>query len=280
LAALKGLTEFQPHVSIILPAYNEGHHLYANLQTVCATLKDYALEVIVVDDGSRDNTFGESQRAGADGYPVRAVRQEINLGKGAALFHGFARASGNYIAFLDSDLEIAPDNVIRLMETMQTTGADGVVGIKVEGRNDFPLTRRILSRVYRRLVALLFGMSLHDTQTGIKLFKREVLELSIPRLTVSRFAFDIELLVAAARFGYRIVECPVQTAYNRSGSLGRMRTRQLAGLVVDTFAIYYRASFWRWLQPGWTTQFWMIAFAMGLLLLGIGIGKLVTPLVL
>lgn len=267
-------------LSVILPAYNEGHHLYANVAHVCAALQGCDYEVIVVDDGSHDNTFSESQRVMAEGLPVRAVRQEINRGKGAALFHGFQFTSGELVAFLDSDLEIAPEYVLRLWEVMRATGAEVVVGTKTPGESRFPLLRRLLSRVVRRGIAWLFGLSVKDTQTGIKLFKREVLELAIPRLTVSRFAFDIELLVAVTRFGYRVAECPVKMAYRRAGPMGRIGLQHLIRTLADTLAIYYRASFWRWLQPGWTTRLWMIAFVVGIFLLGLGIGKLLTPIVL
>ena len=270
----------QPRLSVILPAYNESGHIYANLARVCAALQGHDFEVIVVDDGSTDATFSESQRAAEAGLPVRVARQEVNRGKGAALFHGFQFAVGDPLAFLDSDLEIAPEYVLRLWEVMQAAGADVVIGTKKSGENRFPLLRRVLSQGYRGLVALLFGLSVNDTQTGIKLFKREVLELAAPRLTVSRFAFDIELLVAVTRFGYRVVECPVKTAYHRAGSVGRLGLRQIVGMLWDTLAIYYRASFWRWLRPGWTTRVWMITFVLSLFLLGVGIGKLLTPLVL
>ena len=274
------LTEIKPRLSVILPAYNESRHIYANLAQVCAALHGQDFEVVVVDDGSQDATFSESQRAAAASLPVRVARQEVNRGKGAALFHGFQLAAGELVAFLDSDLEIAPEYVLRLWEVMQAAGADVVIGTKKSGENRFPFLRRVLSQGYRRLVALLFGLSLNDTQTGIKLFKREVLEVAVPRLAVSRFAFDIELLVAVTRFGYRVVECPVKTAYHRAGSVGRIGLRQMAGMLWDTLAIYYRASFWRWLRPGWTTRVWMITFVLSLFLLGVGIGKLLTPLVL
>ncbi len=267
-------------LSVILPAYNEGHHIYANLKEVCSVLKGCNLEVIVVDDGSQDRTFDESQRAVAEGYPVRAVRQGANRGKGAALFYGFGFASGDLVAFLDADLEIAPDNVLRLWEVMQATNAEVVVGTKTSSENRFPVIRRLLSGLYRWGVSFLFGLSLSDTQTGVKLFRREALEAAIPRLAVSRFAFDIELLVAVTRFGYRIAECPVKTNYTRTGNLGRMNPRQIVGMLIDTLRIYYRASFWNWLEPGRTTRMWMIVFVVGIFLLGIGIGKLITPLVL
>jgi glycosyltransferase involved in cell wall biosynthesis len=267
-------------LSVILPARNEAHHIRENVRRVCEALAGEELEVVVVDDGSSDATFAEAARAQAEGLPVRAVRQEQNLGKGAALFRGFAESRGELVAFLDADLEIAPEHVRRLAEVLLASGAEVVVGSKSEGRSDCPLRRRLLSRVFRRGVSFLFGLSVSDTQTGIKLFRREVLERVAPRLASSRFAFDIELLVAASRFGYRIAECPVPASFGRERRMGRMSLRNMLELLADALRIYYRASFWSWLNPGTVARLWMIVFVLGVFLFGVGVGKLLTPIVL
>jgi len=267
-------------LSVIIPAFNEGHHIHANVLRVCEALQGLDFEVIVVDDGSSDNTFAESQRVAADGLPVRAVQQPVNRGKGAALFYGFEFAAGEYIAFLDADLEIHPQYVKKFLERLQEADADLVIGTKVPKLGQMPVLRRVMSLVYREFVSLLFGLSLRETQTGIKLFRREVLEDCIPRLRVSRFAFDVELMVAAARFGYQIVEFPVEVGFSRKSSLQRIRPRQIAGQLWDTLLIYSMASFWNWFQPGYWTKMWMLAFVLGIFLLGIGVAKLITPLIL
>ncbi len=269
-----------PFLSIILPAFNEGEHIYANIVRVCDTLKELDIELIVVDDGSADGTFTEAQRAQADGYPVKPVLQETNQGKGAALFRGFEFASAKRIAFLDADLEIIPEYVLELMSAMDESGADVVAGVKDMRDNQFPWLRRKMSGLYKKIVAFLFGLSITDTQTGIKLFKREVLEATVPRLRVSRFAFDIELLVAASRFGYQIAEYPVKLSYSRTGNLGRMNSRNIFGAFWDTLRIYNRASFWRWLEPSLSMRIWMVLFVIGIFLFGVGFGKLLTPVVL
>lgn len=267
-------------VSIILPAYNEGVHIYENLLKICKVLKTDDFEIIVVDDGSSDNTFSESKRAAKNGYPIKAVQLKSNSGKGSSLFRGFEEATGELIVFFDADLEISPLYIVKLLAAMKKTKADVVAGVKDPVMNHFPLQRRFMSALYRAVISFLFGLNITDTQTGIKIFKREVLESAVPRLRVSRFAFDIELLVAASRFGYKITEYPVEVAYVRKGKFGRMKFGSLFGTFLDTFAVYFRASFWRWLEPSYGTQFWMIIFVVGVFLAGVGFSKLLTPVIL
>ena len=273
-------TQKELTLSVIMPAFNEGEHLYVNILHVCETLKDVDFELIVVDDGSVDRTYGEAKRAQDEGYPVITVQQEVNQGKGAAIFRGFGFATAKRIAFLDADLEIVPEYLLELMSAMDASGADVVAGVKDMRENQFPWLRRQMSGLYKKSVAFLFGLTITDTQTGIKLFKREVLEATVPRLKVSRFAYDIELLVAASRFGYQITEYPVKLSYSRSGNLGRMNSSNIFGAFWDTLRIYNRASFWRWLEPSLSMRIWMVLFVVGVFLFGVGFGKLLTPVVL
>ncbi len=267
-------------LSVIMPAFNEAEHIYENILRVCEALKTISFEIVVVDDGSVDNTFLEAQRAQVDGCPVTPVQQDVNQGKGAALFRGFEFTSAKRIAFLDADLEIAPEYLLKLNSAMDESGANVLVGVKDMSENQFPWLRRSMSKLYKKSISFLFGLSITDTQTGIKLFKREVLEATVPRLKISRFAFDIELLLAASRFGYRIAEYPVKLTYSRRGNLGRMNTGNISGAFFDTLRIYSRASFWTWLEPSLSMRIWMSLFIAGVFLFGVGFGKLLTPVVL
>lgn len=273
-------TKQQIKLSIIMPAYNEGMHIYKNLSKVYESTKKYNREIILVDDGSIDNTFSESKRASKIHRNIKTIRSPKNQGKGASLFLGFEKAKGELIIFLDADLEISPVYISKMLSAMQKNKADVVAGIKDPITNHFPLPRRMMSSLYRKSVDFLFGLNITDTQTGIKLFKRTVLEESIPRLKISRFAFDLELLVAISRFGYKIVEYPVEVIYQRKGNLGRMKSTHFWGALIDTFKIYFRASFWRWLEPSAGTQFWMIVFVFGVFLAGIGFAKILSPIIL
>ena len=267
-------------LSVIVPAYNEGPHIFENLLKICDSLKRTSFEIVVVDDGSIDNTFDECKRAARVHRNIKPLQLRENVGKGASLFRGFEKARGEIVAFLDADLEIAPHHIVKLLAVMRKTRADVVAGVKDPGTNRFPLPRQFVSWLYRQSVSFLFGLEITDTQTGIKLFKREVLEDAIPRMSVSRFAFDLELLVAASRFGYKIVEAPVEVTYVRKGGMGRMKFGALFATFLDTLGIYFRASFWRWLEPSAGTQFWMIVFVLGAFLAGIGFAKILSPIIL
>ncbi|HMZ07785.1 MAG TPA: glycosyltransferase family 2 protein [Anaerolineales bacterium] len=267
-------------LSVIVPAYNEGFHIYENLLKICSSLQKTRFEIIIVDDGSTDATFDECKRAARVNHNIKPIRLKENVGKGASLFQGFEKARGEIIAFLDADLEIAPHHIVKLLTNMRKEKADVVAGVKDPGTNRFPLPRQFVSWLYRQSVSFLFGLEITDTQTGIKLFKREVLEDAIPRMSVSRFAFDLELLVAASRFGYKIVEAPVEVTYVRKGGMGRMKFGNLFATFLDTLGIYFRASFWRWLEPSAGTQFWMVVFVLGVFLAGIGFAKILSPIIL
>jgi glycosyltransferase involved in cell wall biosynthesis len=269
-----------PQVSVIIPAYNEAHHIYENLLSIHNALKAHAFELIVVDDGSSDNTFSECKRAAKARRGIYPIQLRSNRGKGASLFRGFDEARGEVIVFFDSDLEIDPQYIVKLLAVLKEQDADVAAGVKDPIANRFPAPRRLMSAVYRNTVRFLFDLNISDTQTGIKVFKREVLENAIPRISVSRFAFDLELLVAASRFGYHIVEVPVQVSYARKGGMGRMKFGNLLHTFSDTLGIYFRASFWRWLEPSASTQFWMIVFVLGVFLAGIGFAKILSPIIL
>src|SRR5688572_29233822 len=108
-------TKEQIKLSVVLPAYNEGLHIFENLLKVCNAVKQYNYEVIVVDDGSSDNTFSESKRASKVHKNIKPIHVKENQGKGASLFYGFQESNGELIGFLDADLEISPDHLVKLL---------------------------------------------------------------------------------------------------------------------------------------------------------------------
>ena len=168
------------------------------------------------------------------------VRLERNAGKGWALVRGAQLARGELVLFMDADLDVHPRQLAILHDALVSDGADVVIGSKLHrgSRIAYPWRRRILSLGYYVLVRALFRLPVHDTQTGLKLYRREVLELVVPRLLVKRFAHDLEALVNAHRLGFRIVEVPVVVTQERP--FPRVGLRDALLIAWDTAAIFYR----------------------------------------
>lgn len=229
-------------LSVVLPAYNEASCIGKNLHELVRTLRHaYSeFEVIVVDDGSTDGTAGEARFATAAIPEVRVIRYDRNAGKGAALAKGALFASGEYVVFLDADLDLHPGQIQLFVESMQVANADAVVGSKHHPMSEvfnYPAVRRLYSFGYYAFVRAMFGLPLRDTQTGLKIFRKQLLHDVVPRLVAKRFAFDLELLANAYRLGYAMIDAPVRVEFQRSG---RINWRDAVKTMVDTLAIFYR----------------------------------------
>jgi len=225
-----------------MPAHNEGHHLLGNIRQAALFFGNigWDYELIVVDDGSTDDTYLEASKAARDNPRVRVIQLNPNEGKGFALRYGFVYSKGDLVAFLDADLDLQPSQIENLYHIMTTRRADVVIGSKnhPDSKLDYPLHRRMMSTLYYLLVRILFHLPVKDTQTGVKLFRREVLERAFPRLLVKRYAFDLELLVNTHHMGYKIAEAPVTLTFRRGW--GRINWRDIVKTLIDTAAIFYR----------------------------------------
>jgi len=230
-------------VSILMPAYNEAGHIIANIEETVKTFKEFGCswEIIVVDDGSNDNTY-EKALGCAQKYPELVIvkKNSSNLGKGRALKKAIHYISGDYVVFLDADLDLHPVLIQTLFDIMFLDNADIVIGSKFHpnSRVSYPAQRRVISLIYYWLVRFLFNLPCRDTQTGLKLFKTEVLRNVLPRLLVKEFAFDIELLANAHHLGYKIAEAPIVIKPQRHfGLIGPKSTLKTGW---DTLAVFYR----------------------------------------
>ena len=236
-------------LSVVVPAYNESTSIAASLPVIVSAAEELTpdFEIILVDDGSSDET-ARLARMCAELYPrrIKVVELPVNCGKGAAIVHGAMHASGERIAFLDADLDLHPSLLHAMSAQMDASGADVVIGSKRHPLSDveMPRIRRVLSTGYFLLVKALFGMRLRDTQTGIKIFKRDALKPVLPRLLVKRFAFDLELLVGVCRAGARIEDAPVTIRAQRLAQ--RIRFQDVKTIFIDTLAVFYRARIRRW----------------------------------
>jgi len=234
------LLDSDKKLSIIIPAYNEEKRIVKTLEEVEKTFAEMDYEIIVVDDGSSDNTWNEAFSYTKNNDKVKLFGKNGNCGKGGALKTGFLNCSGDLILFMDADLELHPKQFFLFYELMKLLDADGIVGSKRHSLSkvDYPFKRKILSSLYGQMVRFLVGLKIMDTQVGLKLFKREVLQDIVPRLLVKRYAFDVELLAVATDRGFRIAEAPIDLNFKRISS--RINVLSTWKFFVDTAAIFYR----------------------------------------
>ena len=199
-------------LSVVVPAYREADTIAEALRGLLSVLDglDRPYEVIVVSDGNTDGTEEIARQLELSN--VRVLHYDQNQGKGYALRHGVEHAKGDLVAFIDADLDIHPEGIGRFVEMLEASGVDAVVASKIhpDSKVTYPFFRRIQSRVFRLLVELFFRLDVSDTQTGLKLFRKELLDTCLPLVTTSGFAFDLELLVLANDADFRIVEGPIQ----------------------------------------------------------------------
>ncbi|MBI3090170.1 MAG: glycosyltransferase [Candidatus Tectomicrobia bacterium] len=237
-------------ISVLMPAYNECAHLLSNIRETERVLRDLGcdFEIIVADDGSKDDTKAVAELLAHNLDNVHVWGNGENQGKGMALRRASQAASGDLVVFLDADLELHPRLIAGLLDTMEREGADIVVGSKrhPQSRLHYPLRRRLLSTLYAAVLKLLFGLPVRDTQTGLKLFKRQVLQDVLPRLIEKQYAFDVELLVVARQLGYRIAEAPIELNFSRARS--RIGMQDVLRTALDTLGIYYRLRYLRYYE--------------------------------
>jgi cellulose synthase/poly-beta-1,6-N-acetylglucosamine synthase-like glycosyltransferase len=229
-----------PEVSVIVPSINVGVSLSPVLIAIDGAIKDIGrpYEIIVVSDGSPQGW--EELLDDVPGRPFRVVHYDQRRGKGMALRVGMARAQGRYIAFIDSDGELDAREFGNFLRIMELYDADLVIGSKRHplSRVRYPLSRRLMSFAYQMLCRLLFGLNIRDTQTGMKLIKRDVLNKVLPRLLEKRFAFDLEFLVVARQLGFRrVFEAPVSLDHTFTSTVD---VTAVARIFLDTAAIFYR----------------------------------------
>ncbi|HTX62636.1 MAG TPA: glycosyltransferase [Acidimicrobiales bacterium] len=235
-------------LTVVVPYFNPGDRVRETVDELVRTLSatGATFEVIAVSDGSTDGS--EQALADLPSDLVRTVRLHPNRGKGEALRVGFTMGRGTFLGFIDADGDLPPDQVATLAAIAHdgaTPAPDVVLGSKRHPSSEvvYPPLRRVYSWAWQQLVLALFGLHVRDTQTGLKLVRREVLADVLPRMREKRFAFDLELLVVARRLGYqRFVEVPVRIR-QRFGST--VSPRAVAGMLTDLVAIFYRLRFTR-----------------------------------
>jgi glycosyltransferase involved in cell wall biosynthesis len=211
----------QPYLSICVPAYNEAARIGPSLARIGTYLDRLArpAEVVVYDDGSRDNTQDIVRAAGLPN--LRLIAGGVNRGKGAGVRAAVLAAQGEYVLFTDADLSTPIDEGDRLLAALHA-GNDLAIGVRrhPDGRDmraSQPLYRQLQGRLFRLAVSNLLIRDIEDTQTGFKAFRREAAQCLFSTTTLTTDRFDVEVLYLARRLGYRIAQVPVQWVHdNRS----------------------------------------------------------------
>ncbi len=241
-------------ISIVIPAYKQDETIVRDLLRIEQVLSElrYGFEIVVVVDGMQDKTFERAKKIKSKN--IRVYGYETNKGKGYAVRYGMVRSRGSIIAFIDSGMDINPNGLSMLLEHFEWYNADIIVGSKRHpaSKINYPQERRLVSFLSQIFIRVLFGLSVRDTQVGLKFFRREVVENVMPRLLVKKFAFDIEILVVAHHLGYkRIFEAPINLTLNFSESIVSQHLfKILLYTLWDTLAIFYRLKIKRYYDDG------------------------------
>ena len=225
-----------------MPCHNEAERIVSNIEETIRTFDEFhcPYEIIVIDDGSTDDTYEQVLKLKHNHKNIILNKNWENYGKGRAIKKGCRIATGDFIVFLDADMDLHPGQLQTLMNIMKLDNADVVIGSKMHPNSvlKYPWDRKLISRVYFGLIKLLFGLPIHDTQTGLKIFKREVIRKVLPRILVKQFAFDLEILANAHRLGFKISEAPV--VLNSQRRYDRIGIKSIYQTAWDTLAVFYR----------------------------------------
>lgn len=231
LAVKKDLPRARPitkDLSIILGCYNAAGHLETNIVDLACFLDnlDRSYELLIVDDGSQDNSLPILRRLQNTSPNLSVLRNPKNMGKGFSIRNGILNSCGNYIIFTDSDMVYSKQNILTLLEKLESD-CPIVVGNRRLPESLYTVNNVLVKYVYRRhctgsvfnfIVRKLFGLTARDTQSGLKGFQREVAMQIFDRLYTDGFLFDVEIFIRAKKLNIPITEIPVHLTYTTDQS--------------------------------------------------------------
>ena len=205
--------------SIVIPAYNESSRLGASLEKILSYVQraGWSAEILIVNDGSRDNT-AEIARSFERRYgAVRLIENPGNRGKGFSVRNGMLHASGDRLLFTDADLSSPIEEAVKLFAALDA-GAEVAMGsrwLRREMQTERqPILRQILGRMFNLVLRMILGLGYKDTQCGFKAFTRRAADTIFPRQQIDRWGFDPEILYLARKFKMKTVEVPVEWAHD------------------------------------------------------------------
>jgi dolichyl-phosphate beta-glucosyltransferase len=218
----------RPTYSIVLPAYNEGERIAASLEKIFAHMTQcgWKAEVIVVDDGSSDDTAQIVTRYAVQHPDLRLIQNPGNRGKGYSVRNGMLHARGDILLFSDADLSSPIEEADKLFAAI-AAGAHIAIGsrwlrteLQVKRQ---PLYRRVLGRIFNLGLRLVLGLSFKDTQCGFKAFTRNAARTVFPPQQIERWGFDPELLYLARNHHLAVAEVPVKWSHREGTRIHPIR---------------------------------------------------------
>lgn len=223
-----------PSLSFFFPAYNEEGNVEAVVRDALATLPTFAdaIEVVIVDDGSRDGTPQIADRLVAEDPRVRVVHHEKNKGYGGAVRSGLLSSRKEFIFFTDGDRQFKLEDLPRLIDAID--GVDAAIGYRIKRRD--PARRLFTAWVYNRLVRILFGSTIRDVDCAFKLFRREVFQrVPLDEVRSNGAFFSAEMLLTLKKHGVRLAEVPIphypRTVGENTGASVKITLRAIRDLL-------------------------------------------------
>lgn len=231
-------------LSVIVPVYKQEKTIIEDIKNIYHVLDQirYDYELIVVVDGiSIDRSYQLVKKLKLK--KLKVFGYQTNHGKGYAIRYGMAKTSGDYISFIDAGMEIDPNGISMILEHMEWYNADIIAASKRHpaSKVNYPLDRKIISFGGHLIARFLLGLNIYDTQAGLKIFKRQVLEKVLPRLLLKNYAFDLEMLSVANRLGFsQIYESPIKLNYDFKSLTHATGFKVVWQSLIDALAVFYR----------------------------------------
>lgn len=240
-------------ISVVIPAYNEENNIERTIVSIVDYLKNRpeAYEILVSDDGSLDQTAGLVERLAKSNPKIKLIRNS-HAGKAATISKAVNKISGTLCLLMDADGATDVSELPKLREAITQSRADIAIGSREGNRAQRigePGYRHLMGRIFNYLIKLTTGLKFEDTQCGFKLFKSEILQtlsaksrimnqnnLNLKKPLVT--AFDVELLVLAREFKYKVVEAPIKWRYVKTGNISPLRDS--FGMIKEVFEIRFR----------------------------------------
>ena len=237
VAGSKHLSFPESTISIIIPIFNQAKKITYSLekirQAVELTFTNY--ELIVVNDGSTDDTLNTLKDIAREDEHVRVISYTPNRGKGYAVRQGVLQSQGDAVILLDGDLDISPDLIKDYVEKLSTS--DLVIASKKHPESNvrIPRSRAFLSRAFNLLIKMAIGIDQTDTQAGFKVGKGDIMRKIFSNVSVNRYAFDVEFLAIASVLHLKVQEMPVIMKIDR-----KFKIKEIVNMFLDVTRIWYK----------------------------------------